>query len=451
MNITSEQLTKIDLEENTRKHLYGSHKKTTIRSWLNEILKLGSGDPDRHLVPQTKVQIAMTLGISRPTLDYYISIGVAQKFFELDTNGKFRPAEITTEDRLYADKGKAAFLIIPEVSKFVINLQARRSGKGVKNWSDQVSAVRVICKTIKKKPVEFTISTEQSTELWQLFVSEVKHGRIQLEKKRKFKTDDISTQLRRYKSAIRNFCAVHQVSFIDNDPIMGNKIVAHAQYGHIKLKHDEEVNEYELADQYIKDNFTKFSEEFMVLKVGIQGCPRNKALIGMALDWEKIDSPLNDGNFAFVMEAHETKTEDRKIGAKFDKYIIEPETQEVLKEMKKRGFTVIWKNGTTARSEQLTTTFRALWKAIGKIPDYDECVKKRKEGYKKTGNYFFDEPIHSLRHIGAHYWLQKTDYDYGTVATVGGWATIDELKSSYGKKPKALILQAIFKAIKKKN
>ncbi len=79
--------------------------------------------------------------------------------------------------------------------------------------------------------------------------------------------------------------------------------------------------------------------------------------------------------------------------------------------------------------------FKQLWKALGKIPDWDECVAKKNEGYKETGNYFFDHSIHALRHIGAHYWLSLTDYDYGIVAEIGGWMTIDELKKSYGAMP----------------
>jgi len=48
-----------------------------------------------------------------------------------------------------------------------------------------------------------------------------------------------------------------------------------------------------------------------------------------------------------------------------------------------------------------------------------------------------------LRHIGAHYWLSKTNYNYGIISEVGGWNTIDELKKSYGQIPPEKILEII--------
>ena len=47
------------------------------------------------------------------------------------------------------------------------------------------------------------------------------------------------------------------------------------------------------------------------------------------------------------------------------------------------------------------------------------------------------------RHLGAHYWLAKTDYNYGIIAEVGGWHTIDELKKSYGQIPPEIFLEII--------
>lgn len=48
-----------------------------------------------------------------------------------------------------------------------------------------------------------------------------------------------------------------------------------------------------------------------------------------------------------------------------------------------------------------------------------------------------------MRHIGAHYWLEKKDYNYGIVSEIGGWNTIDELKKSYGQIPPERILEII--------
>ena len=49
--------------------------------------------------------------------------------------------------------------------------------------------------------------------------------------------------------------------------------------------------------------------------------------------------------------------------------------------------------------------------------------------------YFTKKPSHSLRHVSAQYWLLKSSFDYGFVAKLGGWFTIDELRASYGEMP----------------
>ena len=49
-----------------------------------------------------------------------------------------------------------------------------------------------------------------------------------------------------------------------------------------------------------------------------------------------------------------------------------------------------------------------------------------------TDEYFTKKPSHSLRHIAAQDWLRRSEYDYGFVAKLGGWNTLDELKTSYG-------------------
>ena len=52
-----------------------------------------------------------------------------------------------------------------------------------------------------------------------------------------------------------------------------------------------------------------------------------------------------------------------------------------------------------------------------------------------TNEYFTKKPSHSLRHIAAQDWLRRSKFDYGFVAKLGGWNTLDELKASYGEMP----------------
>jgi hypothetical protein len=75
----------------------------------------------------------------------------------------------------------------------------------------------------------------------------------------------------------------------------------------------------------------------------------------------------------------------------------------------------------------------------------NKIAESLKAVYRHLGksNYFEDHTTHALRHVGAHYWLAKTNYNYGIVAMIGGWNTIDELRKSYGEIPPEKVLEMI--------
>jgi len=70
-------------------------------------------------------------------------------------------------------------------------------------------------------------------------------------------------------------------------------------------------------------------------------------------------------------------------------------------------------------------------KAAKEIGDNLKAVYQMVGG-NLSKDYYARKPFHSLRHIAAQVWLDKSDYDYGFVAELLGWTTIDELKTSYG-------------------
>jgi len=55
--------------------------------------------------------------------------------------------------------------------------------------------------------------------------------------------------------------------------------------------------------------------------------------------------------------------------------------------------------------------------------------------YQSVGveqSYFYDRPIHALRHAMAKYWLTQSDYDYSLVMKMGHWSNLELLQDSYG-------------------
>ena len=73
--------------------------------------------------------------------------------------------------------------------------------------------------------------------------------------------------------------------------------------------------------------------------------------------------------------------------------------------------------------------------ALKEIDDNLRAVYEQVGG-NAADPYFTKKPSHSLRHVGAQYWLRKSNFDFGFVAELGGWTTLQELQKSYGGMPK---------------
>ena len=127
------------------------------------------------------------------------------------------------------------------------------------------------------------------------------------------------------------------------------------------------------------------------------------------------------------MVAMESKTEHIR-GGKWFKYITRIDTQKSLDLLKNRGGQRIHEQDISRSrfAKNMHSSMRLVYKYIGRNADY-----------------FQKHPTHALRHIGAHYWLAKTDYNFGLIAEIGGWNTMDELKKSYGQIPPEKILEMI--------
>jgi len=143
----------------------------------------------------------------------------------------------------------------------------------------------------------------------------------------------------------------------------------------------------------------------------------------MKLQWDTLKSKTKKGEerITFYMEMFESKTKNVRAGIWY-KWIKRTKTQESLLALKKRGGTRIYESdfSKTKFLDQMNDQLKELYTYLKKDPD----------------SLFFKKPSHSLRHLGAHYWLSKGNYkNHVEVAKLGGWNTIDEMIKSYGEFP----------------
>ena len=79
-----------------------------------------------------------------------------------------------------------------------------------------------------------------------------------------------------------------------------------------------------------------------------------------------------------------------------------------------------------------TIEVRRIDGAISKLHDNLRAL------YKYAGvtePYFYDHPLHSLRHAGCQNLLLASGWNTSLVSMIGGWLSTIEVEKSYGKMP----------------
>lgn len=201
---------------------------------------------------------------------------------------------------------------------------------------------------------------------------------------------------------------------------MSQKVPSHGKYADIRFT----PSEFEAADQFIKRQWGMDSDIYRWFWIGVESCARFGALYSMSNQYETYQK---SGRTVYVFSVYESKTAQIR-GGKWQKYVTRPNTQRSIDGIRSRGIGKIYESALPAHLFQ---------------KDINQKLSQIYRHLKKTDDYYYSHPTHALRHIGAHYWLSKTDYNYGVISEVGGWNTIDELKKSYGQIPPEKILQII--------
>ena len=262
--------------------------------------------------------------------------------------------------------------------------------------------------------------------------------------KRKFQVDRVPKHIR---TAIRHFLIYGKGVSLgrgegDAYGISGEKD-NFGSYAHIKLN-DEEIekgrqwllgkcrglkngrNHPTIDDANL--DFCEYEEALLFFDFGIETCARSESIIKTQVS--RIERHENHTN----LQIYESKTE--KLWSKVlltKKYHHARETElELFGWIEKHKD---WK--CLFVKEQDKTEVNKVEAKMARI--LKECYK----ALGRTDEYFYDKPIHSLRHTGAHLWLRRTNWDYGLVAEIGGWDDIQTLKKCYGAMPPEVVMAKI--------
>ncbi len=395
--------------------LYG--KRTTPDDVLDEINRLLYAKGNRPY-PLKPIEIAKAIGVSKKTVYNYIKklstrgdvVRLPSGHFFFPKSDEFR--EFNKHHEITSD---------PMVSEWMDDLLTRKQGLPLKTWRNRLRCVEVVCNTCKVSPYDLTISAKKTEKILRTFAKHFQNDNV-VGSNQGRKSFGMNTSIYGRVQAVRDFCSFYDITWRRGiSGIMSQKVPGHGKYADIRFT----AEEFDAADKFIKERWGLDSDVYRWFWIGIESCARQTALYNMTNDWSKLQT--KSGGTVFLMSAIESKTENIR-GGKWTKYITRKDTQTSLELLRNRHCERIYES---------------------KLPEYSFKQKINEhlvEIYRTLGKnefYFQHHPSHALRHLGAHYWLSKTNYNYGVIAEVGGWHTIDELKKSYGQIPPEKILEII--------
>jgi len=423
-----------------RKKLDG--KTATAGDFAQRVTRLMTGDSLKNIEPMGVSEVMRKLGFKDRNSVYRLrDLAIEMNLLKLDEEGNpILPQK--SKDFVFKNfDTNHPFVVDPLVSEWKRDLLTRKRGSPVASWQSRLRHFEAVCNTLKANPEQFITGNNileilsQAREFLKNFMEAYKRGEAKIRYRGELHPENDFDAVRySYAYAIRDFMRFHGFAFPKGETgIMSVSITQfHGIYADVRLT-DEEL---EQADIYIKDTWGMDSDIFRAFWIGIESCARSSALWGMTTDYTTHISDKT-GKITYIMTVYESKTKQIK-GGKWTKYIRREETQKSIDLVKSRGG-FIYENHDSkqATTEELKIQLKQIFKHIGK--EYQHL----KFPNDKTSGYYMNHPFHALRHIGAHYWLSKKQYNFGLVAKLGGWNTIDELKNSYGEMPPEIVLSLL--------
>jgi len=396
-------------------------RRITREHLLEEITTLLQGTSQRRPYPLTITEVARLLNTSRQTIYNYVKLSKDDSIPRLGNGRLFLPK---SKDRVFRQFNKNHKITQdPLVSEWMDDLLTRRAGNPLASWSTRIRSLEVVCNSCRVHPSDILVSNRNTEKILRQYAQLCKQNKDYKNRNRKQDRADISTMIYTRAQGVRDFCGFYGMTWRRGiKGVMSQKVPGHGKYADVRLSDID----LEKADSFIKERWGLDSDIYRWFWIGIESCARAGALYTMSLDYEKHTNPKTNKT-TYIMNAYESKTKDVR-GGKWYKYITRPDTQKSIDLLKHRGGTTIHESQKPERDfyRDISQQLVDIYKHLG-----------------KTNSYFFKHHTHVLRHIGAHYWLSKKDYNYGLVSEIGGWNTMDELKKSYGLIPPEKILEII--------
>ncbi len=392
----------------SRNRIYG--KKRSHDAILKEIVKL-------VLQGTEPSKIAEITGKNRSTIWRYLNEATKQGLIQKTSTGRIKLPQTIKDSKVYEILGNDKFVQKYEaVKKWVSDMRTRNSGKPITIWREYLSKLKTICDTLKISPYELLEARDGKSyggaeNILRDFASAMQTGKITPASNRGRKIiyeDDISMRFINYTKPVRNFCTVNGVAIPPKiSGILSCKQTGYGKYAHVKLS-QEKIDE---CVSLLGQKYGYASREQTLFVFYYLTCARKEA----GLDVKAHTVTIHESGWV-TCRVYESKT-----NRTWTKIIPSdnPHQKIFLDYVTKRG-----------DSKYL---FGDSQEELNKI--YKELPSIFEEIYREAGikeEYFYIKQVHALRHVGAHYWLNRTKYNHAIVSRIGGWKSVQTLIDCYG-------------------
>ncbi len=434
-------------------------KKISKEDLIKQAIYFLKGDEVKHQEALGVTAIGKKMNRTPKQIYRYLDQGVVDGLLTKDENGKYVIPQQATDAANYK-RFESNHPITKDslVDEWKTDLLTRKGGQKVESYGTRISSLETVCNTMHKTPRQLLEMNQKEIEsMMKDFAFLLKEGKADIRpmadriptlldkieaitQQRNFNPElleIIKTKLDDWKrgnedkaktlyiivQGLRDYLGFYGITWArGKGGIMSQKVPGHAQYGDVRLTDDD----LERANSYIISRWGLDSDAYRWFWIGIESCARVSALNGMTLEYVKHETTTTT---TYIMDAIETKTRQIR-GGKWTKYITRPQTQESIDLLKNRGGFKICDTQIKKKTEieaDLSLAMIEIYLYLG-----------------KTHHYFYTHTNHVMRHIGAHYWLAKGNYqNHVIVAKIGGWNTIDEMIKSYGELPPEKVIEAV--------
>jgi biotin operon repressor len=378
-------------------------------------------------------EIGQALGVSRIQVWKYLDALAQDGKLQKKDTGYILKTKETEAAKVFLDLDTDTWINSYScVRSWVDDLLVRKNGKPLKAWRRNVTFVKGLCELLKIAPDALITKSIQDERDPSKVLSGHKVTDMWLTKfALKFQELKPNSSPKAYVMAVRNFAQFHGIHWQRGiSGIASGKKESYGNYAHVKLSVEqiEKGGEIALTELPVSDDdFFCRQDIHDIWNWGIETCARRESILLTRIN--RIE--VHDTYISAIMYESKTETD-------WEKFIMRPQVQAEIKirieQRKAQGkrFLFIDNEGfSTKYYQELCNKLRFIYGRLGVL---------------EQEPYFDNKPVHALRHIGAHYWLGLTNYNYALVAEIGGWKTIDILKDCYGKMPVEFKVRAIQEA-----